>query len=224
MNEKPLHGFGVIFDMDGVLVDSLSAHLESWRMLAAEMSRSITDAQFAATFGRTGRDIIRDLFSIVDDEGVRRCDERKESLYRELICKAVPEMPGARELVASLHMAGASIAVGSSGPPENVELVCRAMDLNRQLSACVTGADVSRGKPDPQVFLLASERLELPPSRCLVIEDAPPGIDAAHHAKMPCIALIGSFSRDQISHADTVVESLREITSDLVLRNFATGK
>lgn len=208
---KSLRGIGVIFDMDGVLVDSYDAHFESWRMLAAELNAPITEARFAATFGRTSREIIDELFGIADEAGVRHCDDRKESLYRDIIRSRVPEMPGARHVIALLRAAGASIAVGSSGPPENVELVCRAMELDQHLSAVVTGRDVTRGKPDPQVFLLAAERVGIEPARCVVIEDAPAGVEAARRAGMRCIALDGPRAAPEIRRADRVVAALAEL-------------
>lgn len=220
---KPLAGYGILFDIDGVLVDSYAAHLESWRRLAAECGVSITEAQFAATFGRTSREIIRELFSIENDAAVRAKDERKEAIYRELIREAVPEMPGARALVALLARAGARIAIGSSGPPENVELVCRELGLDPFLAGRVTGADVTRGKPDPQVFLLAAGRIGIAPARCVVIEDAPAGVEAAHRAGMVCIALRSNYAREAALPAELVVGQLKEITILGILALFPAG-
>src|SRR5437870_943343 len=99
--------YGVIFDMDGVLIDSFQPHLQSWRQLAHELGREITDEQFAATFGRTSRDIIRLLFGAeLSEAEVRRSDDRKEWLYRELVRGHVPAMAGALELLGSLRTAG----------------------------------------------------------------------------------------------------------------------
>src|ERR1043166_3998609 len=112
---------GVIFDMDGVLVDSYQPHLESWRRLASELGYSISDEQFDATFGRTSREIIRILFGPQhSDDEVRRLDARKEQLYRDAVRGRVPAMPGAIDLIRTLHDAGFKLAIGSSGPPENI--------------------------------------------------------------------------------------------------------
>ncbi len=202
---------GVIFDVDGVLVDSYGPHFESWRRLAGEIGVDVTEAQFAATFGRTSRDIIAILFDVAEAEAVAGLDERKESLYREIIRPAVPAMSGAVSLVTALHAAGYRLAVGSSGPPANVALVCEAMGLDAYLSASITGADVTRGKPDPQVFLLAAERLGLPAARCVVIEDAPAGIEAAHAAGMTCIALSSAHGDARLAAADRIVAKLDEL-------------
>lgn len=211
-----MNNFGVIFDMDGVLVDSGPAHLQSWQLLAREMGRDLTAEQFAHSFGQRSSEIITHTFGITDDVEIARLDARKESHYRDLIRGRVPAMPGAMELVMSLHASGVRLAVGSSGPPENVTLVCEEMGLTPMMTAIVTGMDVQRGKPDPQVFQIAVERLHLSPADCVVIEDAPAGIEAAKRAGMVCIALSSSHSRERLSGADHVVARLSELDVNLI--------
>lgn len=202
---------GVIFDMDGVLVDSYAPHLRSWCLLAEEAGFSVTETQFAATFGKTSREIIRMLFGVTEPSKVRRLDDRKESLYRDLIRSTVPAMPGAMTLMRRLHEAGIRLAVGSSGPPENVELVCDRLGLSAFLSGKVTGRDVQRGKPDPQVFQLAARQMGVLPAACVVVEDAPVGIEAAKRAGMHAIGLVGTHPASALSSADRVVERLDDL-------------
>jgi beta-phosphoglucomutase len=207
--------FGVIFDVDGVLVDSYEAHFQSWREVAREHDLDFTEKDFARSFGRTSRDIVRMLWpdgASMDDARVRAIDDRKEALYRRIVAARFPAMDGARELIDLLWSAGCRLAAGSSGPPENVELCLRELRRAARFNAVVTGFDVTRGKPDPQVFLLAAERISLPPSRCAVIEDAPAGIEAARRGGMKAIGLV---SRGRTAHelreADLVIHSLREL-------------
>jgi beta-phosphoglucomutase len=217
-----MHELGVIFDMDGVLVDSYRPHLRSWCLLAQEMGAAVTEAQFASAFGRTSREIIRDQFEVADPAEIRRLDDRKEAIYRDLIRDRVPEMPGAIAAVRSLHQAGFRIGVGSSGPPENVALVCDGLGIRPFLSAIITAADVQHGKPDPQVFLLTAERMGAPPSYCVVIEDAPVGIEAARRAGMRSIALSGTHAAATLAAADAVVPHLDQLRPDLVRRILQT--
>lgn len=204
--------YGVIFDLDGVLVDSGPAHRESWKRLAAEAHVPMSDEFFAETFGRTNKDILAALFGRELPEAEwRRLGDRKEELYREIVRGAVPGMPGAAELVEALRAAGARLAVGSSGPPENIELCLEEMGIRGHFDAVVTGNDVTRGKPDPQVFLLAAERLGLAPERCVVVEDAVAGVEAAKRAGMAAVALTSTHPRVSFDHADLVVESLAEL-------------
>jgi len=205
----------IIFDMDGVLIDSGEAHKESWRMLARELGAEISDERFAGLFGRSSRDIIRALYGDnLPDKTVAQYDDRKERAFRELVRGRMPAMRGAVPLVRSLFDRGFSLAVGSSGPPENIQLCLQDMAIARFFSAVVTGMDVVNGKPDPQVFLLAADRLGADPKRCVVVEDAPAGVEAARRAGMKCIALVGSHPPAKLQYADRVVTALDDITPE----------
>lgn len=211
--------FGVIFDIDGVLVDSYQAHCASWQKLAAEQNWSLTEAEFASTFGRTSREIIRERWAPeMSEEDVRALDDRKEASYREIIAVDFPAMPGASQLLKQLHRENLAVAVGSSGPALNVAAVMDRLDPDGQIAVRVSGNDVTRGKPDPQVFQIAAERLGLPAASCIVIEDAPAGIEAAHAAGMRCIGLVSTGrGADQLTAADLVVDQLSRITPAIVV-------
>lgn len=202
----------VIFDVDGVLVDSYDAHFKSWLKMFGEHGASFTEAEFRKTFGRTSHDIITALHggNLTDDE-IRTWDDRKEALYREIITKQFPAIDGAVELIHTLHETGFKLAVGSSGPPENIALTLQCLGRADLFDAVVTRVDVTRGKPDPQVFQIAAQRLGAKPDECIVVEDAPAGIEAANRAGMASVALCGTATRGELSHAKLVVDSLREL-------------
>lgn len=207
---------GAIFDMDGVLVASESAHRASWKAVAKRRGLQLTDEEFRRSFGQTSREIIR-LFwgNSLSDPDVRRLDDEKEATYRDLIRGMVPLMIGAREVLISLQVAGVPMAVATSGPRANVDLVLDETRIRGYFSAIVTGEDIEQGKPSPDCFLLAAERLRLAPSDCVVIEDAPVGLAAAVAAGMASIALVGSHPAAALkaAGADAVVQRLGEITS-----------
>lgn len=214
---------GVIFDMDGVLVASGPAHAESWRSVAREHGIDISDEQFKRTFGRPSRDIIRVIWGEnVSDEDVRRYDDQKEATYRKLISGQVPLAHGAREMLTALQQAGYVLAVATSGPRENIELVLREANLGSLFAAVVTGFDVDRGKPAPDCFLLAAERAGLQAAGCVVVEDAPVGIQAALAAGMKPIGFVGTHPPEKLrqSGAEVVVERLSEISPELVAQLF----
>jgi beta-phosphoglucomutase len=203
---------GVIFDVDGVLVDSYRAHLESWVRVAREHGLEITEADFARTFGRTSREIIAEFWGEDLAERDRRAiDDRKEALYREIVAASFPAMEGGADLVRDLHAAGFRLAVGSSAPPENIELSLSRLAVRDLFAVVVTGRDVTRGKPDPQVFQIAAARLQVAPEHCAVVEDAPAGVAAAKAAGMKCIALVGTAAPGALAAADRIVRSLREL-------------
>jgi beta-phosphoglucomutase len=206
-------GPAVIFDLDGVLVDSYQAHFASWRQMYAELGLDYGEEAFAADFGRTSRDILRrTLGDKLTDEQIRDLDSRKEALFRDILRESFPPMDGAVALIDSLAADGFRLAVGSSGPPENIALSLEKLGRAARFGAVVTGADVTRGKPDPQVFQLAAERLGVPAASFVVVEDAVHGIEAARRAGMKGVALTGTTTADKLGHADLVVDSLREIT------------
>ena len=205
--------------MDGVLVDSYHAHLRSWQLVAAEQGRRVTEEEFAAGFGRTSRDIIATWEGAdrYDEDQIAELDRHKEMVFREILAADFPAMPGVHAMLESLGAAGFALAVGSSGPPENVELVLDRLDNRGRFGAVVHGMDVTRGKPDPQVFLIAARRLGVAPARCAVVEDAPLGIEAARAAGMAAVGFPSTGrTREQLATADLVIGGLDELGPELV--------
>ena len=209
----------VIFDMDGVLVDSYQPHFQSWQRLADENGLEMPERQFAETFGRTSREIIEQLWQSrsFNDHQILALDARKEALYRQIIEEDFPAMDGAEDLLLALDRAGFVLAVGSSGPPENVALALDKLGQRRLFGAVVTGADVTRGKPDPQVFTLAAKQLGIEPSQCAVIEDSPYGIAAANSAGMTSVGVLSNPNvTTSLDAADTTVRTLRDLSPSMI--------
>lgn len=205
----------IIFDMDGVLVDSYQAHFQSWLRLAAERGFEFTQEQFLTTFGRVSREVIVECGMLENPtaEAISEIDDAKEAHFRDILAEDFCPMDGAVELIDALSTTGFSMAVGSSGPPENVNLTIDLLARRDRFGAIVTGVDVTQGKPHPEVFLTAAGRLNADPQKCVVIEDAQAGIAAAHAAGMNCIALVSTgHTVDELSAADLVIMSLRELT------------
>jgi beta-phosphoglucomutase len=210
---------GVIFDMDGVLVDSYHAHFKSWQVMAAEVGVGIDERLFASTFGRTSREILASSWGPgrFSEAQITELDRRKEDLFRQIVLADFPPMPGAKDLLLALAQAGFALAIGSSAPPENVEAVLEKMELRSLFDAVVTGADVRRGKPDPQVFLTAAAWLRLPPERCAVVEDAPQGIEAARAAGAAAIGLVSTgHTREQLAAANLLVDRLEQLSPERI--------
>ena len=213
----------VIWDVDGTLVDTAELHFQAWCVLAKEIGKSYTRADFAATFGWRNPEIIPLLFG--PDYSAREIEDlgrRKEVYYRAEAKKGVALLPGVRELLDALQSAGFGQAIGSSAPRANVDLILDLNDLRRHLPVVVALEDTTRGKPDPQVFLTAAERLGVPPNRCVVFEDAPVGVRAAKAAGMKAVGVtfVGHHSTATLEAegADRVVGSLREMNVEEVRR------
>jgi len=202
----------VLWDLDGTLVDSAEFHWLSWRDTMAAEGVSLTYQQFLDTFGQKNDRILPGwLGSGADAARIRRVGDAKEAEYRRLASvHGLSPLPGASSWVRRLHAQGWQQAIASSAPGENVGVMLRALALDGMFEAIVSAEDVTRGKPDPQVFLAAAERLGVPRDRCIVVEDAGVGVQAARSAGMRCIGV----SRAVVLDADIAVSSLLELPSD----------
>jgi HAD superfamily hydrolase (TIGR01509 family) len=203
---------GVLWDLDGTLVDSADLHWRSWRETLARERVEITYEQFLESFGQKNDGILRRwLGDGATPERVARIDRDKEAAYRRLVGEVgLTPLPGAADWIRRLHAAAWKQAIASSAPRENVTVMLRALGVDRELAAIVSAEDVTAGKPDPQVFLRAAERLGLPPDRCIVVEDAEAGIEAARRAGMRSIGV----NRDASLAADLAVSSLADLPDD----------
>src|SRR5262245_23354266 len=181
----------IIWDVDGTLVDTAAHHFQAWARFAAEIGKPFTHDDFAATFGMRNPEILRKLFDPnADDALCARWGERKEDLYRASVrAEGTALLPGVAKLLAAFAEAGWPQAVGSSAPVGNLDLLLGVTNTRRYFGAVVTGDDVTRGKPHPEVFLAAAKKLGADPRRCVVFEDAVAGVEAAKAGGMACVAV-----------------------------------
>ena len=207
-----MRDFGVIFDMDGVLVDSNEAHFETFQKMGRELGVSFPAELWKRTIGMHNKEIFPLwLGADLSPERARELAARKEAMYRELAETRLKAVPGVVALIEALHAAGFRLAVGSSGPRENVALAIRKLEIAPYLRAVVTGDDVTHGKPHPEIFLTAASRIELAPDRCLVIEDAPQGIRAARAAGMRVVGITTSREAEHLAEATRIISSFEEL-------------
>ena len=203
---------GVIFDLDGVLVDTGWAHRRAWYDLAEREDLDMSHEFFASTFGMQNYQILPMLYGrdLSRDE-IKRLSDWKEQRYRDLIAEKLALPPGADRLLDELKDAGFLLAIGSSAPKANLDLVLERLHLNHYFDVCVTKEDVANGKPAPDTFLKAAQKLALPPHRCVVVEDAVQGVEAGKAAGMVVIALTTTRDQAALSRADMIVDGLGEL-------------
>lgn len=215
----PPQSRAVIFDLDGVLVDSSAAHLESWRQLALEIGVHLDDRVFREIFGLRNDAILRRLAGpgLPQDE-VRRLGERKEVLFRRIARGRVQPLPGAQACVRGLRAAGWRTGLASSAPHANIAMMLEEMDLAGDLEAVVSGDDVDHGKPDPEIFLLAASRLATPPTRCVVVEDAEAGVEGARRGGMAVVAVSRGTPTSGLLAADLIVADLSGLSPEDLCR------
>jgi beta-phosphoglucomutase len=209
---------GVLWDLDGVITDTGELHFQSWLPPLAEIGITYTREMFNATFGMNNAGILTKLLGHPPEpELFTEISTRKEQLFRDAVRGRAQTLPGVRDWLAQLKSSGIPQAIASSAPQANIDALVDELKLRDYFGAIVSGFALP-GKPDPAVFLLAAQLIQVPPENCLVIEDAVPGVQAAKRAGMTCLAVTTTNTRSALSQADRIVDRLDEITlEELVL-------
>lgn len=208
MHKKVMQQLGVIFDMDGVLVDSNEAHYLAFQEMAALLGVPFPRELWARSIGMHNSSIFRMwLGEGLEPARALALAAQKEAIYRARAADVLKPIPGVVELVQGLHAEKVPLAVGSSGPRLNVEFALRTIGVGHYFNAVVCGDDVKHGKPDPEIFLTAAARLGLSPAQCVVIEDAPQGVQAAVSAQMRVIAITTSKPASELGAASLIIDS-----------------
>lgn len=206
----------VLWDLDGTLADSREFHWRSWRDTLTPAGLSITEDQFTQSFGKRNDEILPAWLGDRSTPAlVRELADAKEARYRQFVAAdGLDPLPGAADWVRRLHAAGWRQAIASSAPKANVDVMARALGLLPYMTALVGAEDVTQGKPAPDVFLTAAAAVGVSPARCIVVEDAAVGIEAARRAGMACIG-VGGIGTDA---ATVRVTSLDLLESDVFER------
>lgn len=202
----------VLWDLDGVLLDSASYHFQAYRKILAEFGLRLQERYFRSQlFGLRNEEILgRLLGDRLSRSELAALARRKEEVYRSLARDGLQALPGARPLAQAVQAAGIPQAVVSSTPRENILLALSSLDMADLFHSLVSGEDVIKGKPDPEAFLRGAERLHAQPSGCVVIEDAPEGILAGKAAGMRCIGVATTRPEQALIDADLIVPSLED--------------
>ena len=208
---------GVIFDLDGVLVSTDEFHYQGWARLAVDEGIPFTREDNHRQRGVSRMESLEVLLENGDetytDEQKLEMATRKNGYYVEFLQDLTPAdaLPGAREILAALRKAGVKLAVGSSS--RNTPLIMEKVDICGFFDAVADGNDITRSKPDPEVFLLAAERLGLKPEECVVVEDAEAGVEAARRGGMRVVGV----GPAELGACDARVNTTAALTVDLLL-------
>jgi HAD superfamily hydrolase (TIGR01509 family) len=220
MSSLTLSELGVLFDWDGVIIDSSVQHEESWERLAQEERQSLPADHFKRGFGMKNERIIPELLGWAHDVAeIRRLSLRKEALYRDIVReRGIAALPGVAVFLSRLRDAGVPFSVGSSTHRENIDTILGVLGFTGLFSGIVTAEDVKLGKPHPDVFLKAAEKIGRLPGNCVVFEDAFVGIEAARAGGMKVVGVATTHPLGGLeAKVDRVVHQLDELSvSDLL--------
>ncbi len=203
----------ILWDMDGVIVDSGEFHYAAYVKVLAKRGVTLDrERYYGSLFGRRNWDILRDVLGDLPDDEIRAIAEDKERTFRELVKGKISALPGAKELLQRAHEAGLKQSIVSSTPRENIELIVKSLGVGGWLDAIVGEEDSERGKPDPQPFTTAADRLGVPYEQCVVIEDAPEGVEAGKNGGMRTVGVATTRPHDRLlaTGADLVVDTLAD--------------
>jgi beta-phosphoglucomutase family hydrolase len=202
----------VLWDMDGTLIDSGEYHWLTWRETLADMGVELTREDFAGWFGSRNDRILGRYFPGMDVAQMKRVGDAKEALYREMVRRdGVELLPGIAGWLERLRADGWRQAVASSAPPANIDVLVEVLGLDDVFQATVSAEEVTHGKPAPDVFLRAAEKVGVSPSRCVVVEDAGIGVEAGRSGGMRTIGIEGAHGR---LDADVVTRSMADLPLD----------
>lgn len=213
-----------IFDMDGTIVDNMDFHMKSWLEFFARRDMVLdADAFFRDTAGRQSHEIMSTYFGKpYTKETSRELDDEKEALYRELYAPHLKTVEGFMELIGKAKQQGIALAVATAAPNDNITFTLDGLDLRRHFNAVVGAADVARGKPNPDVFLLAAERCGVAPAHAIVFEDAPLGVEAARRAGMRAVVLTTTLPASAFAEFDNVIAIARDFSELDIAALFAS--
>ncbi len=207
------HLEAVIWDMDGVIVDTAAYHFKAWQETFARRGLNYTEEEFRRYFGQRNDTIIRAaLGQHLSDSEVESINNEKQANYRQRVAGLIKLLPGALRLIKALKESGLKMAIASSAPLENILLILDNLSIRPYFDALVYGEEVAEGKPSPQEYLLAAKKLEVAPENCVVIEDAIAGVEGAKQAGMKCVAVTNTHPGTSLAQADLVVDTLEAVT------------
>jgi beta-phosphoglucomutase len=206
--------FGVIFDMDGVMVDNIAYHIDALHVFCKRHDRSFTDEEFKTNIsGKTVSEVMNYIFRReLTQEEINNYADEKESIYREIY---KPHMKATKGLIGFLERLKAGnipTAVATAAPPVNVEYVFEGLKAGKYFDSVVDGDMVVNGKPHPEIYLKAAVLLKMEPEKCIVIEDSLQGIQSGLNAGMKVIGITTVHTSEELDKADYVIEDFEEIS------------
>ena len=227
MTTNSLLPAGVIFDMDGVLVDTNPFHIQKWEALLTEHSIPFDRKELPRqVLGPANDPTLRRFFGErITAEDRQRLSEELEARFREAFAPHAKPLAGVERLIAECQEQGVLVALASAAMSKNVNFILDALKLRPYFRTVLTKDEITESKPNPEIFVKTAEKLGVPAAECVVIEDSFAGIEAAKRAGMKCVAVASTFPSPELrarTQADLVVQTLEELNLQKLRQLFGT--
>jgi HAD superfamily hydrolase (TIGR01509 family) len=210
-----MSSFAVIFDMDGVIIDSNPFHKISLRLFCEKYGFHLSDEELIKKiYGRTNKEWIANLFGALSKEELSRFGEEKESLFREVYKNDIRSLEGLPGFLESLKEKNIPMAIGTSAPRSNVDFVLSHTGLEGFFSAILDESDVEHGKPNPEIYLKVAAKLGFEPAQSVVFEDSLSGIESARRAGAKVVGVATTHSAEELRHTDFVIKDFAGLDPD----------
>ena len=209
----------VLFDMDGVLADTVPAHILAWNAALSENDLPELDrSTYLIGLGRTNLDMLDKILDLYHKpfslSNKKTMINKKERLFREIIKKQITTTPGVVDWLDFFKQKQIRCSVASSGEMANITVILETLQISDYFTSIISGAHLPATKPDPMIFRLAAASLGVDPEKCMVIEDAPAGIKAAKSAGMFCCAIATTLPLNNLMQGDLRLENLAQVHPD----------
>lgn len=204
--------FAAIFDMDGVLIDNSDYHEKAWKIFLKRKGITLTEKEFKETvLGRTGKDCLKEFFKNITENEIKNYADEINAIYREEYAPFIKAMPGLVNFLKVLKQNNVTAAIATSAPPVNVDYVTEALKIRDYFTNIIDDTQVTKGKPDPEVYLNSANAINFEPSHCVVFEDSILGIQAAKNAGMKVIGVATTHKVSELKNVDLAIETYDEI-------------
>jgi beta-phosphoglucomutase family hydrolase len=207
----------VIFDMDGTVVDTTRIEYDAWKQMFDERQVDFPYDDYIGALGAKGSEIVKERIDTTDDE-IEEMLAKKETYLKQLVEQnGLQLIPGVEKVMQEIQKLNLKMALATGSSQEKLDFIMERFHLRQYFDVFVTSDDVKNGKPDPEVFLKAASKMNVPPHECIVMEDASNGVEAAKSANMSCIAITSTRGKDQLEKADVVINHYRELSIEQFL-------